>query len=44
MDYIELVDAEELTPLAGALTGPSLLALAVRFGETRLIDNRVIRP
>ncbi len=44
VDYVELVDAEALTPLAGDLTGPSLLALAVRFGGTRLIDNRVIRP
>jgi pantoate--beta-alanine ligase len=43
VDYIELVDAEELLPVAGVVTGPSLLALAVRFGHTRLIDNRVIR-
>ena len=44
LDYVELVDSEELTPVAGTVISPSLLALAVRFGPTRLIDNRVIRP
>jgi pantoate--beta-alanine ligase len=38
IDYLELVDAETLQPLAEA--GPdSLIALAVFFGQTRLIDN-----
>ncbi len=44
VDYVELVDSEELTPVVGTLTGPCLLALAVRFGATRLIDNRVLVP
>ena len=42
IDYIQLVDAEELTPLHGPLVRPAVLALAVRFGRTRLIDNRVL--
>lgn len=44
IDYVELVDREELTPAAGPLHEPVLLAVAVRFGGTRLIDNRVLRP
>ena len=40
----EDVDREELTPAAGPLREPVLLAVAVRFGGTRLIDNRVLRP
>jgi len=42
IDYIQLVDAEELTPFYGPLVRPAVLALAVRFGRTRLIDNRVL--
>jgi len=41
IDYIEVVDAEELTPLAEA-RGRCLIALAVRIGRTRLIDNVVV--
>jgi pantoate--beta-alanine ligase len=38
IDYVELVDTETLQPVETA--GPnSLLALAVYFGKTRLIDN-----
>jgi len=38
IDYVELVDAETLQPVE--VVGPnSLLALAVFFGKTRLIDN-----
>ena len=38
IDYVELVDAETLQPVE--MVGPnSLLALAVFFGKTRLIDN-----
>ena len=36
--YVELVDAETLAPLA-ALERPAVLAAAVKIGETRLIDN-----
>jgi len=38
IDYVELVDAETLEPIE-ALKPNSLLALAVYFGKTRLIDN-----
>jgi pantoate--beta-alanine ligase len=38
LDYVELVDADTLEPLR-AVRGPALLALAVRFEGTRLIDN-----
>jgi pantoate--beta-alanine ligase len=38
IDYIEIVDAESLRPLA-SIDRPAVLALAVRFGQTRLIDN-----
>jgi pantoate--beta-alanine ligase len=39
MDYIELTDAENLQPVAQLGKRPALLALAVFFGRTRLIDN-----
>jgi pantoate--beta-alanine ligase len=38
IDYVELVDADNLQPLESVPPG-SLLALAVFFGKTRLIDN-----
>ncbi len=38
IDYIEVVDQETLRPQI-ALTRPSVLAVAVYFGRTRLIDN-----
>jgi pantoate--beta-alanine ligase len=41
VEYIELVDNETLASV-GKLRGPSLLALAVRVGRTRLIDNAVL--
>ena len=44
IDYVSLVDAEELTPLESIGDTPVLVAVAVAFGKTRLIDNRVIRP
>ena len=41
IDYVDLVDADTLQPIE--LPGPnSLLALAVFFGKTRLIDNIVL--
>ena len=42
IDYLELVDTDTLQPLT-EVTGTGLLALAVRFGKTRLIDNTVLR-
>jgi pantoate--beta-alanine ligase len=41
LDYAAVVDADTLAPVA-RLSGPALLALAVRFGTTRLIDNVLI--
>ncbi|HIJ73929.1 MAG TPA: pantoate--beta-alanine ligase [Candidatus Hydrogenedentes bacterium] len=38
IDYVELVDAEEMTPVE-RVEGTVLLAVAARVGETRLIDN-----
>ncbi len=38
IDYIDLVDAESLQPLE-IIKPNSLLAVAVFFGKTRLIDN-----
>ena len=42
IDYVEAVDDEELTPVS-TLDRPVLLALAVRFGVARLIDNIVLK-
>ena len=38
IDYVELVDSENLQPI-GLVQSNALLALAVFFGKTRLIDN-----
>jgi pantoate--beta-alanine ligase len=38
IDYVDLVDAETLQPIDIAKPN-ALLALAVFFGKTRLIDN-----
>ncbi len=38
IDYVEIVDAETLQPRE-LVTASSLLAVAVYFGQTRLIDN-----
>lgn len=43
IDYLELRDADDLTPI-DRLDRPAVLALAVFIGATRLIDNRVVRP
>jgi len=42
LDYAAVIDAGTLQPLE-TLAGDVLLALAVRFGTTRLIDNRRLR-
>ena len=41
IDYVEIVNPEDLTQ-AEVLTGPTLIALAVKFGSTRLLDNIVL--
>lgn len=42
VDYIELSELPDLTPVNEMLTGSYLLAVAVRFGTTRLIDNVIL--
>lgn len=42
VDYIELVDAATLAPLSNLAGHTALIALAVRIGATRLIDNIVV--
>ncbi|MDP4127486.1 MAG: pantoate--beta-alanine ligase, partial [Bacillota bacterium] len=41
IDYVEVRDAENLSEIAD-IESPVLIALAVRFGSTRLIDNKVV--
>ena len=41
IDYIEIVDAETMEAI-DRLSGRVMIALAVRFGKTRLIDNCVV--
>jgi pantoate--beta-alanine ligase len=43
VDYVELRDADELTPVT-RVERRAVLAMAVFFGKTRLIDNRVLVP
>lgn len=42
IDYLEVVDAGTLTPWTRKTKGPLLVAAAVFFGKTRLIDNILI--
>jgi pantoate--beta-alanine ligase len=41
IEYTEIVDRDDLIPVAD-ISGGALLALAVHFGKTRLIDNTVL--
>ncbi len=43
-DYIALADPETLQPVVSLTDIPVLIALAVRFGSTRLIDNALVAP
>jgi len=43
LDYAAVVDAVTLQPIT-RVQGPTLLALAVKFGGTRLIDNVRVEP
>jgi pantoate--beta-alanine ligase len=42
IDYVALVDPETLQPVE-VVAGPTLAVLAVRIGETRLIDNCLLQ-
>ena len=44
IDYLELVDAESLERIDAVGERAALLAAAVFFGKTRLIDNRELTP
>ena len=43
IDYAEVVDPQTMQPVA-QIDGPVLVALAVRIGSTRLIDNLQVDP
>ena len=42
IDYVEIYALPGLQPVSNHLTGSNLLAVAVKFGTTRLIDNVVL--
>jgi len=42
IDYVEIVDNETLEPIEKIGENAVLIAVAVRFGETRLIDNTIL--
>ncbi len=42
IDYVELYGLPGLVPVPTTITQPVLLAVAVKFGETRLIDNIIL--
>ena len=44
VDYVEVVDTDSLQPVEGSLDRPARMALAVRFGGCRLIDNWPMEP
>ena len=43
IDYINIVDSKTLEDVK-VIHGEALIALAVKIGITRLIDNVVVRP
>lgn len=43
IDYVAIVDASCLEPVK-RIARKALVALAVRFGKTRLIDNSILKP
>ena len=42
IDYVACADATSMTPVDGTISSPTVLAVAVRVGTTRLIDNVVL--
>jgi pantoate--beta-alanine ligase len=42
IEYVEIVNAKTIQPQT-KLTGLAMLAMAVRFGKTRLIDNVILQ-
>jgi pantothenate synthetase len=43
IDYVAVVGAEDLCQVV-RLEADTLVAVAVRFGSTRLLDNSVVTP
>jgi pantoate--beta-alanine ligase len=43
LDYASVADLGTLQPISGHITGDVIVALAVYFGSTRLIDNMMVR-
>jgi len=41
---VDIRDAHSLETIAGPLTRPAVILLAVKFGQVFLIDNRVVQP
>ncbi|MFC4768964.1 pantoate--beta-alanine ligase [Effusibacillus consociatus] len=44
IDYIKIVDLQNFSDLNDQINRDALLAVAVRFGATRLIDNTILVP
>ena len=44
VDYVAVVHPDTLEPIALLTEQPTLIALAVRIGKTRLIDNALVAP
>jgi pantoate--beta-alanine ligase len=44
VEYVEVREAETLTPVTAEITEPSRILAAARLGRTRLIDNMPIGP
>jgi len=42
LEYVDIRDAHELTPMA-TVDGSALIAVAAQIGQTRLIDNVIVR-
>jgi len=43
VDYVEVLDADNLSPVSGFAAQDTLIAVAAKFGSVRLIDNTVVR-
>lgn len=44
LEYVSVADDETLEEIEGTITGPALVSLVARFGNTRLLDNTELYP
>src|SRR5690625_1583888 len=44
LEAVDIVDAETLEEIEGALDGPAAILLSARFGDVRLIDQMTLNP